>query len=242
MCTWESYVGKYYWRNILQSTPSEFETIRVLSGWAIIGKKPSYIIEKESSKIGSTTLTDTTINQTNTVAVNNTDDNLCPCCKQSLSNQIDDISSCSLPHLPVTLTRLYPELRMNNEEWVQNSISYYDRIAIGRACKRLIDEGRAYFLRRAFRYYKPVIPLTPKGFTVPHDTSSPFKGDNISPISGDTVGGESSVDTSESIEQNPLSLNHDNRSYTLDVRLAHYCEPSISPENCLLLAVARYAG
>lgn len=131
-CNWESYVGKAWWRDTLHGTPAEFEGCRVLTSWAIIGAgRPA------DEKAGQS-------NASNENAA-----------VESISTDVDgaivgggDASASSYPMLPADLATRSPHL--STLEW-ERSLSRQERIAIGRACKRLIDAGRVNYLRRTFR-------------------------------------------------------------------------------------------
>lgn len=164
VCTWEAYVGKSWWRDVLGGSACEFEAMRSLTSWAIIGEQ-----EEETEVQGG-----------------------------GAGGEAGIGIAAALPAEGDPRTGLTRALRMR----------------IGRLCKRLMDAGRAAFLTAAFRTYHPV--------TAPAQYAAGINPPSSGGTSGDSGSGSAS----------------DANELRLDVQLRHYCEANLSPENCLLLAVA----
>jgi tRNA:m4X modification enzyme len=155
-CTWESYVGKAWWREFLGGTAAEFEACRVLSSWAIIGEGRGASGAEAAAAAAAAAA--------------------------SGGSSVAGSSPDGMPYLPADIALRCLECVVGDGaagaagappaeahaarrcarplEWERTALRLPDRITIGRAAKRLIDAGRADFLRRAFARYGPVVPAS----------------------------------------------------------------------------------
>lgn len=170
LCTWSAYIGRHWWLNEAGLTPDDFETAKCLSSWAVSGpdssRKPvgeqrpvsmdsasadgsATANAPESGRGASDAGAAAAIEQTGGAA--GIADGVTPTVGGHDGREISDAARDAeiarrLEVMQRENSTFLADLRTEWDITDPRSLSMQAKIALGRACKRLIDQGRVAFL------------------------------------------------------------------------------------------------